>query len=282
MQINKRHSLLCPNCRKLISIDENLCPYCGIKNPGIWWKNNILIKSLSDGEQLIRVLIYTNIAMFIISLLINPGLYSRSLSPFSLLSPDNRSLLILGATGTIPIDRLHRWWTLISASYLHGGVLHILFNMIALSQIAPLVIKEYGVNRMVIIYTVGGVTGYLLSYMAGVSLTIGASAAIVGLIGAIVYYGKSRGGNYGKALYTQVGGWAIGLFMFGLLVPGINNWGHGGGFLGGLFSGILLGYKEKKRETPFHKLLAAGCVLITASVLVWAVISTFLYYTGIL
>ena len=101
---------------------------------------------------------------------------------------------------------------------------------------------------------------------------IGASASVCGLVGAILYYGKSRGGIYGKNLYRQVGVWVVFLFIFGLVVPGINNWGHGGGILAGIIFGYLLGYQEKKRENFFHKTLAAVCLIGTAVVLICLVL----------
>ncbi len=227
----------------------------------------------NDPQGFIRTIVYLNIGMYILSLLFNRGGYGISINPFSFLSPDSRSLLILGATGTIPIDRLHRWWTILSANYLHGGILHIFFNMMAFYQLSPISVKEYGMYRTFIIYTLSGMLGFLISYIAGITLTIGASAAIFGLIGAIVYYGRSRGGIYGTVLYRQIGGWAIGLFIFGLLVPGINNWGHGGGFAGGILLGLLLGYNEKKREDLTHKLLAGICMAGTIVILLWAILS---------
>lgn len=268
-----RQSILCPNCRKLISSNEPRCPYCGITNPGSRWKNNPWTRGFNDPYRLLKAIIYVNSGMFLLSLLLNPGFSSLSFNPFSLLSPDNRSLLLLGATGTIPIDRFGRWWTLISANYLHGGILHILFNMIALNQIGPLIIQEYGGYRMLIVYTLGGVFGYFLSYLAGVPFTIGASAAVCSLIGAALYYGKSRGGAYGQIIYRQVGGWAISIFVFGFLFPGINNWGHGGGLLAGIILGFILGYKERNPENLSHKTLAALCAIVTALTLLWSVVS---------
>jgi len=209
--------------------------------------------------------------MYVISLLFYPWSSGFSLNPLSLFSPSNKSLLVLGATGTIPIDRFHRWWSLVTANYLHGGIFHILFNMIALSQIAPLVIREYGAHRMVILYTLSGVIGFWVSYLAGVAFTIGASAAVCGLIGASLYYGKSRGGIYGQAIYKQIGSWALGIFIFGLLVPGINNWGHGGGIVAGAILGFLLGYEEKRRERRFHRILAGLCLVATLLILLWAI-----------
>jgi rhomboid protease GluP len=149
--------------------------------------------------------------------------------------------------------------------------------MAALRQLAALVNREFGVYRMFVIYTVSGVLGFWISYLAGVAFTIGASASVCGLIGALLYYGKSRGGIYGGTLYRQVFSWVIFLFMFGLIVPGINNWGHGGGILAGIVSGFLLGYQEKKRENLVHKTLAAVCGVVTVAVLVWAVGSSIYY-----
>ncbi|MEE4265002.1 MAG: rhomboid family intramembrane serine protease [Desulfobacteraceae bacterium] len=224
-----------------------------------------------------KTLIAVNVGMYIVSILFNPAGTGLSLNPLTFLSPSSTSLLLLGATGTVPIDKYHRLWTLVSAGFLHGGILHIFFNMAALRQLATVVNREFGVYRMFAIYTLSGVIGFLISYLAGVALTIGASASVCGLIGALLYYGKSRGGIYGRTLYRQVGTWVIFLFVFGLIVPGINNWGHGGGILAGIAAGFLLGYQEKKRESITHKILAAACAMVTVAVLAWAV-GTSVYY----
>ena len=274
---NKRRSMLCPNCRKLISGDDPVCPYCGLKNPTSTWQR-LIGRGLHDGDQLLKILIGVNIVMFAFSLLLSARSTSFALNPLSFLSPDNRSLLLLGATGYIPIVRLHRWWSLVSANYLHGSILHIFFNMFALRQLGPLVLHEYGNSRMIIIYTLSGVFGFFISYLARVPLTIGASAAVCGLIGAALYFGKSRGGIYGQTVYRQIGGWAIGIFMFGFLVPAINNWAHGGGMLAGAVLGFLLGYQEKRRESHGQKIAALCCVGITGLVLLWAIFSSFFFY----
>ena len=268
-----RRSMLCPNCRKLISADEPLCPYCGTSRPGVWWKNNLLTRSFGRVDLPVRIIIFANLGMYVISLLFNRWNPRLSPNPFVFFTPDNRSLLLLGATGTIPIDQFHRWWTLVSANYLHGNLLHIFFNLVAFRQLASLAVSTYGVYRLMVLYCASGVIGFLVSYLARVPFTIGASASVCGLIGALLYYGKSRGGVYGQAIYKQIGGWAVGIFVFGLLVPGINNWGHGGGIAAGILVGFLLGYEEKHRETLMHKLLAGGCMAATGIILCWAVIS---------
>ena len=251
-------------------MDEPRCPYCGTRKPGAWWKNKFNIRR---EDFPIRAIIYINVGMYMISLLYNSSIPKLSLNPLTLLSPDSLSLLRLGATGTIPILRLERWWTLITANYLHGNLLHIFFNMVAFRQLAAFVLREYGVHRFIVLYTLSGIAGFWVSYLAAVPLTIGASAAVCGMIGATLYYGKSRGGVYGQAIYKQVGGWAIGIFVFGLIVPGINNWAHGGGIVAGAILGFLLGYRERRQEKFWHRYLAFGCVLISIVALAWAVAS---------
>jgi rhomboid protease GluP len=273
MTPSQPRSMLCPKCRRLISGDETVCPYCGLKKPTSPWQR-LLGKGLNDGDQLLKILIGVNIVMFVLSLLLGARSTGFSFNPLFFLSPDSRSLFLLGGSGTIPIDRLHRWWSLVSANYLHGSILHIFFNMIALKQLGPLVINEYGNYRMFIIYTLSGVLGFFVSYLAGIPFTIGASAAVCGLIGAALYFGKSRGGTYGQAIFRQIGGWAIGIFVFGFMVPAINNWAHGGGMLAGAALGFLLGYHERKREQQSHKIAALCCVVVTALVLLWAILSS--------
>lgn len=276
MASRARTSLLCPNCRKLISADEPACPYCGLSKPGA---RNFLYGGLINlSLDITKIIIYLNAGFFILSLLLSAANIGLSANPFTLLSPSQEGLFILGATGTIPIAGFGRWWTLISASFLHGSLMHIFFNMIALVQLGPFVVREYGLNRFVIIYTVTGVAGFLLSFLAGVPFTIGASACICGLIGAILYYGKSRGGFYGEGIYRQAMGWVVGLVIYGLLFSGINNWAHGGGIASGILFAWWLGYLEERRETILHKTLAQACLVLTGLVLLFVVFQTAYVY----
>jgi len=234
------------------------------------------------GEQvdaLVPAIIAANVVFYLLSLLLSKH-RGLSANPLNFLSPDQTSLLLLGATGTVPVIELGRFWTLISASFLHGGLLHLLFNMLALRQIGPWVSAEFGPNRMFIIYTLSGVSGYLASCLAGIPFTIGASASVCGLIGALYFFGKSRGGNYGAAVSREVSGWLISLVLFGLVMPGINNWGHGGGIVGGALLGKLLGYRERGPETTGHRLLALLCLLATVFILLYAGYSAFTIRLG--
>jgi rhomboid protease GluP len=274
---NNVRGMLCPNCRKLVSSDESVCPHCGQPGPGAWWRNNRFTRGFRYGDQAVVLIISANVAMFLVSLLLNPRQIGLSPNPLRFLSPSAYVLTFLGATGTEPINHYHMWWSLLAANYLHGGLLHILFNMIALYQLAPFVVREFGVYRMFIIYTLGGIFGFAVSYLAGVYLTLGASAAICALIGASLFYGKSRGGAYGQAIYRQVAGWVVGIFLFGFMIPGVDNWAHGGGLLAGIGLAYLFGYSDRVRESIVHKYLAIGLAGVTGLTLLYAVV-TGIYY----
>lgn len=262
-------STICPHCGRLIDSSQSSCPWCGAARPS---RMAGIIESTGgdNGNFLVTGIIAANVVFYLLSLYLGrePG---GSLLGF--LSPNHNSLMLLGATGAVPVLEYGRLWTLISASYLHGGLLHILFNMMALRQIGPWVIAEFGAGRMFVIYTLSGVAGYLVSCFAGIAFTIGASASVCGLIGALFYFGKSRGGSYGTAVSSEVSGWLVSLLVFGLIMPGINNWGHGGGVVGGILLAKLLGYRERRPQTAVHQLLALGCLLLTVFILALAAYS---------
>ncbi len=223
----------------------------------------------------LKAIIYTNIFMFIISLIYSGRNMVFSLNPFYALTPSLDVLNFLGASGTIPIIKFKAWWSLITANWLHGGLLHIVFNMLALKTVAPLVIKEYGIFRMFSIYTLAGISGFLLSYFGNVYITIGASSGLCGLIGASLYFGKSRGGQWGQLVYKQTSGWVVSLVIIGFLMPNINNWGHAGGLIAGIFFGWIMGYNEKRRENFFDLLISALFAGITIFLLAKSVVQGF-------
>jgi rhomboid protease GluP len=173
---------------------------------------------------------------------------------------------------------LDRWWTVLSASWLHGSALHILFNLLWIRQLAPEVGELYGPGRMVIIYTVAGVSGFLFSSVAaayfpvipllgrGGSLTVGASAAIFGLLGAVVYYGRRTGS---RVVHSQALYWAVMLFVFGVVMSGVDNYAHAGGFAGGWLAGRLL--DPMKPERVNHLAAAVVCLALSIGAILLSV-----------
>ena len=204
------------------------------------------------------------IGLYVVSLVFDPRGALAPRGPFEIFSPTGRALEALGMTGSVAWLE-GRWWTLLTAIYLHGGVLHILFNVLWIRQLGPEVEKLYGPARLVVIFTVSGAAGFVVSNSIGVPFTIGASGAIFGLLGAIVAFGRKRGGVFGQMVLRQYGQWALVLFVLGFFMPGVNNWAHAGGFAGGFASGLLLSLAEHRTETVLDKLLAAAALSLTVA-----------------
>jgi rhomboid protease GluP len=275
-------SVVCASCGYLVGVREDKCYHCGRRNPGLWgWAP--ALRSLGQDLGFVPFVTTTCIIMYALAIVVTgPGALGGG--AFSFLSPSGNTVILFGASGAYPVFVLDRWWTVLSASYLHGSLLHILFNLMWIRQLAPAVAEMYGPGRMVIIYTAAGVVGFTLSSVAGdllaflplrvlrgASLTVGASASIFGLLGALVYYGR-RGGS--SAVGSQAWNYAIILFIFGFIMPGIDNYAHAGGFAGGYLAGRLLDPLTPERVN--HMLWAVICLAASMLAIVASVVTGFL------
>ena len=256
-------AILCPSCGRLTNADAPVCLVCGRRNPGLWGFGGPLAR-LFRSWNFANAVTAACIGLYVVSLVFDPRGALAPRGPFEIFSPTGRALEALGMTGSVAWLE-GRWWTLLTAIYLHGGVLHILFNVLWIRQLGPEVEKLYGPARLVVIFTVSGAAGFVVSNSIGVPFTIGASGAIFGLLGAIVAFGRKRGGVFGQMVLRQYGQWALVLFVLGFFMPGVNNWAHAGGFAGGFASGLLLSLAEHRTETVLDKLLAAAALSLTVA-----------------
>jgi rhomboid protease GluP len=270
-QRQRSGSLLCPSCGKLVGVSEKVCPYCGRRSPGMFGFTAGLAR-LGRDMGFVDVVIGGCVLLYLLTLVVDiRGVHSGGI--MSLLSPGMLSMLRFGASGAIPVFELHRWWTLLSAGWLHGGLLHIGFNLYWVRYLAPAVAEFYGASRMVIIYSVSSVTGFLLSstlglvpalgHWLGAPVTLGASAPILGLVGALVYYGRRSGSS---AVGSTAWSYAITMILFGFVASGlarVDNAAHIGGFAGGYLTARLL--DPLRAERGDHQLAALICLALTAA-----------------
>ena len=254
-------SSLCYACGKLNRVDARVCFYCGRRNPGLWGFGASIGRPVGDLD-FARAVIAVCVVAYVASLLLNLPAATRMRGPFGLLSPSSAALNALGMTGAYAWAG-GRWWTLLTAIYLHGGLLHLVFNLLWVRQLAPEVEALFGRARLMVIFTAGGVLGFVVSDLAQVSFSVGASGAIFGLLGALVSYGRSRGGTFGVAIMRQYGHWALILFVLGFLMPAVNNLAHAGGFAGGYVAGAALGSRERRPERTVDGLLGAAMLVLT-------------------
>jgi rhomboid protease GluP len=273
-------SVVCVSCGYLVGVNDDRCYHCGRRNPGLWGFAPVL-RRLGHDLGFVPFVTGMSVVLYVVALLLSgSGVIGGGLIGF--LSPHPIALFMLGAAGQIPVFVYDRWWTVLSAGWLHAGLLHILFNMLWVRQLAPAVGELYGPGRMIIIYTVATVVGFTLSSLAGELLgflplrvlqgsqyTVGASAPIFGLLGALVYYGRRTGSQMAS---SQAWTYAMFMFIFGLIMPGIDNYAHAGGFAGGYLAGRALDPLRPERIS--HLLGAVICLALS----VLSVVASVLHY----
>lgn len=250
-------AIICPQCGKLISINEPVCPFCGAWRPGLFGWAPALQQLFGNRLDLIKLIITACMVLYGVALLLQPEAIVRPRGLFSLLAPGSRALLRLGMTDGFTMWELGWWWTLLTAIYLHGGLLHILFNLMWIRDLGPVVTEIYGPARAFVLFEIAGAAGFLVSNALSGAPTIGASGSIFGLLAALIVYNRRRGS---AILSAQLWQWAIVLFVMGLLLSGVNNWAHAGGFGGGWIAATLMRPADERRET--RGVLIAALVLI--------------------
>ncbi len=186
-----------------------------------------------DKKSIITIaLISVNVIMYIITAILSGDI----------IDSDIRALIFLGAKVNELISS-GEYYRLITAMFLHGGVIHLLLNMYALNALGPFVEKVYGSAKYVIIYFVAGIVSSIFSYMFSEGVSIGASGAIFGLFGAVLIFSLKMKDRVGKGMLKNIIS-VIGINIFiGISIPNIDNLAHLGGLIGGIL--ISLMFKNK-------------------------------------
>ena len=263
---------MCPNCRAFISSDDRQCQYCGITLQSVAQTRRAA--AAANGEGFIPehafttyILLLINVAMWAISIMLS----SQAGNTHAFMDIDGETLVLLGAKFTPYIRQAGQWWRLITAGFLHGGLMHIAMNGWALLTIGRQVDMVYGSARYLVIYFAGTVGGFWASMMfSSSSLSVGASAGLCGFVGAMIAVGflsKSRMALDLRQGYLRYAGFVV---VFGVLTSfggglRIDNWAHLGGIGAGFAAGMLVGLPTpviRSRERLWT-LAAWICVLLT-------------------
>ncbi len=260
-------SVVCPSCGSLVGVRDDKCYICGRANPSLWGFAPVL-RRLGADLGFVPLVVGASVVLYALTLLASGQGLRVMGGGMSILAPSGESLFLFGSSGAVPVFLYGRWWTVLSATWLHGGLLHILFNMMWVRDIGPSTADIVGPGRTVIIYVVSGVCGFLFSsvagwyvplpFLGGASYTVGASASIFGLLGALVHYGRKSGSSL---IHGQAKQWALIMFIYGLIMPGIDNYAHAGGFLGGY--AVSAFFNPLTKERGDHVLIAVVCLLAT-------------------
>jgi len=260
---------MCPNCRAFITTQDKVCPYCNERvgaraierrNPGA-----ILGGFIPHARFVTMIILTINVGLYLATVVFS----QRNGQGGGFLSVDGQTLIAFGAKLREAIIGYGQWWRLVTAGFLHGGLMHIGMNSWVLFDLGAQVEDVYGASRLIVVYFLATVFGFLLSTFWTAALSVGASAGIMGLLGAMIALGvRNRHTAAGAALRGMYVRWAVYILIFGML-PGlhIDNAAHIGGLAAGFGVAYLAG--TPRIETAWSERLwraaAAACVVITAA-----------------
>jgi membrane associated rhomboid family serine protease len=256
---------MCPNCRAFITTDDKICPYCDVKVGARAVDRRTPADALGGLIPAARfttaMILLINFGLFIVTAIFS----MKSGNDNAFMGVDSRTLIFFGAKFPPLMFQNGEWWRLITAGFLHGGLFHIGMNCWVLFDLGTTVEHFYGTRRMLVIYFISSVTGFLASTFWSMNPSVGASAALFGLIGAMIALGLQDRSGLGAAIKGMYIRWAIYGMVFGLMIPMIDNAAHLGGLAGGFAVGYLAGTPklvEDWRENLW-KWLAYGCIGMT-------------------
>jgi rhomboid protease GluP len=258
---------LCPACGSLVGISATRCHQCGTN---LRFSLAAVSKGLSGffggHAPVTTALLIVNVLLFGVSWVATAS--AGQGGGLSILwGMGGEPLYRLGESFPYSIFILHQWYRLVTAMYLHGGLIHIGFNMMVLMDIGPVVEEVYGSARFLFLYTATGLTGFLLSAFAGHN-SVGASAPILGLIGLMIAITTKRSGAHMQQLRSRLISWVVSIFVFGFLMRGVDNWAHAGGLAAGFALGKLFADREPASPSERRTAYALGwlaAVVVIAS-----------------
>ncbi len=200
-----------------------------------------------------NVLIAACVIMFIITCMID-GIGAIS-------GITNEVAIKLGANN-VQLLQSGEVWRLLTHAFLHGSLIHLLVNMYSLYILGRQIETFMGKWKFLFIYLVSAITGGLLSAVLGSPniLSVGASGAIFGLAGALLYFGYHFRNYLGTALKNQILPVIIVNLAIGFLSTGIDNYAHIGGLLGGIFACMAVGVTGRSKS--FEKINGVLCLLV--------------------
>ena len=209
--------------------------------------------------NMLSVIIVAMVTLYGLALLLQPDAILRGLSP------GGRVLYQLGMTGGIAWE-LGWWWTLVTAVYLHGGLFHLVVNLLYVYALGAAVVATYGHARMFVLFNVAGTSGYLLSNVASGAPSIGASGGYAGLAAGLLLYGHRRGRS---VIAPWIWWCCLGVVILSVfvtsIIPQSNGWALLGGLIGGWIVALFLSPKDRCQESTL--VLALQLVFVATLVL---------------
>jgi rhomboid protease GluP len=276
---------LCPNCGTLVGATATKCYSCGANvNFGMAAARKSLGRWLPAESPVTYLILCVTCIWYAISFALTVRLSGGGQGPggvgfsalMSLGGISPKALIVLGGSLPWPNDFHYFPWRLIMPTLLHGGLLHIGFNMWVLMDVGPQLEELYGSARYLFIYFLTGMGAYIVSGYFNSVVAIGASGALLGLIGVMLAITTKRQGEHMRMLRSSLIRWLVYIAVLGLVMGGVDNWAHGGGLVTGLLAGRVMADRAplSPAEDRIAKVLGwgtgivvLGCMAFSAYVL---------------
>ncbi|HEX7508757.1 MAG TPA: rhomboid family intramembrane serine protease [Polyangia bacterium] len=261
--VGYRHAI-CPQCGQVQDRHERQCVNCSAALGARTWQIVNRLGLVVPTAVSVSTLLGMVIAIAYLRLLMaRPGS-----GYFSVASDD---LIYLGAY-YLPALQAGQLWRHATAVFLHIGLVHLAFNMLALAQIGPAIEDVFGRGRMLFLFMLTGIAGFAACQAIGmVAVSAGASGAIMGLTGAAAGWGQRDGTSVGRNVRTQMLKWAAYTMIFGVLVHA-NNIAHAAGFLSGAILGFLMPPRWLQRGLLRGSDVAIGALAMAALAIAFALV----------
>ena len=265
---------LCPACGSLVGINATRCHECGTNlNFSLAAASRSLSGIFSGPAPVTTALLVANIFMFGVEFMaVSAQGGGGGLS--ILWGISGQAPYRLGMSQPYGIYVQHEWYRLITAMFLHGGLIHIGFNMMALMQLGPALEELYGSSRYFFLFIFTGAFGFFASSFPfapwGPSTSLGASGGLLGLVGAMLAITGKRGGAMMRDLRSRLISNVVILFALGFMGMGLDNKAH----MAGLASGFVIGkifvdrqpMNVRERQTAYLLGWLAGLAVIASFV----------------
>lgn len=259
---------MCPVCRALVDRCERACPQCGasmakVITPGIGRTVSNMFPGISAVTGLILLANGFNFLLLMMA-------HAKAGVDMGLFRGFDWDLLVrfgggLSVPYQLPDGTLHggEWWRLVTAIFMHASMMHFFFNSFLLVQLGPLAQELYG-SRFWLIYLTSGLAGSAASQLTRPTMMVGASGAIMGLIGLLLVHGLRHRSELGQAMKSLL----VRLILYTLVLSfliNIDHRAHAGGFFCGALFGLVLHSGEPRSRTAqllWNTLAFLGVLLV--------------------
>lgn len=264
---------MCPSCGTLVGTTATKCHQCGANvRFGMAAASRSLGRMLPTNAPVTYCILSLCCLLYGISLLYS----ARSGNPlmpeggglsaiFNIGGISGKTTVLLGST--LPWQYIvvyNQWWRLITAVFLHGSLMHIVFNMWVIMDVGPMVEEMFGSARYLFLYMATGVFGYVISSFFSGHPSVGASGALLGLIGLLLASTTRSSSASSQMMRSNLIKWIIYIAIMGFMFSGIDNYAHFGGLAAGFVLGKLFVDRppQGQSETRVANILGWGTAIV--------------------